>query len=84
MSEQHAFGLRVLLDQSLDDQSDVEARPLPRDVDHLVAVNLLAEPLLINRGSDGDNRIRVQVVYVFIGDEACAAAYQSNRRAGSD
>src|SRR6185503_8424713 len=48
---------------------DVEARSLPGHVDQIFSVNLFAESLLVNRGSDGYDRIRMQVIHVFMGNE---------------
>src|ERR1700704_3904635 len=69
MAKQDALGLRVLFDQILNDQPDIEAWPLPWHVDQLVAVNLPAEPLLINRCGDRDDGVRMQMVYMFVRNE---------------
>src|SRR6266542_4144716 len=69
MTEQNAAGLRVLFDQLFDLQTDVEVRPLPRDVDQFVTINLLAQSFLVNRGSDRDDRVRVQMIYMLIRNE---------------
>ncbi len=69
MAEQHPFRLRVLRDQGLHQEPDVEARPLPGQVDHLVAVDLAAQALLIHRRRHRDHRVRVKVVDVPLRDE---------------
>ena len=66
MTKQYAFSFWVVLNQLLDLQPDVEARPLPRDIDYLVAVNFPAEFLLINGSGNGDDRVRVQMIYVAV------------------
>ena len=66
MTKQNALSLRVVLCQLLDLQPNVEARPLPRDVNNLVAVNFPTEFLLINGSSNGDDRVRVQMIYVAV------------------
>ena len=69
VTEQHARRLRAPGDQRLDQEPDVEARTLPRDVDHVVAVDLTAEALLVDGGGDRDHRVRVQMVDVPLRDE---------------
>src|SRR5205807_6660329 len=66
MTKQNALSLRVVLNQLLDLQPNFEAWPLPRDVDHLVTVNFLAELLLINGSSNRDDRVWVQMIYMLI------------------
>ena len=66
MAQQHALGPGMLFDQRLDHQTDVEPRALPWDVDHVVAVNLPAETLLVDRSRDGNHGVRMQVIDVAI------------------
>src|SRR5205807_7534986 len=61
MTTQNALGLRVVFNQLLDLQPNVEARPLPGHIDYLVAVNFPAELLLINRSGNGDDRVWVHM-----------------------
>ena len=46
------------------DQTQVEPRPLPADVGHIVAVDLPRQPLRVRAGRDRDRRVRVRVVDV--------------------
>ena len=59
----------VLLDGARERQAEVEARPLPGQPGHLVAVDLAHEPLAVLRGRQGDHRVRMGVVDVLEGDE---------------
>ncbi len=69
VAEEDALRPGVRLDQRLHPEADVEARPLPGDVEDLVPVHLAAEPLLVHGRGDRDHRVRVQVVHVPEGDE---------------
>ena len=64
VAEEHALGLRMLLDETFDSQPDVEPGPLPRHVDDVVAVDLPAEPLLVDRRGDGDDGVGMQMIDV--------------------
>src|ERR1043165_1193205 len=70
MAEQNALGLRVVFNQLLYLQPDVETRALPGDIDKFVAVNFFAKLFLVDGSGDSDDRIRVQVVNVLVGNES--------------
>jgi hypothetical protein len=69
MAKQDTTSSRILLDQLLDLEADVEARPLPRDVNDVIPKYLCAEFPLIHRGSYGDDCIWVQMVDMLEGDK---------------
>ncbi len=64
VAQQHSSRFRLLRDEPLDDEADVEPRPLPRHVDHLLAVDLAGELLLVRGSGHRDHRVGVQVVHV--------------------
>src|ERR1043166_7633893 len=69
MAEQYAFGLWMIFNQRFDQESDVEAGALPRDVDHLIAIDFFAEALLIDRGGNSNDRVRMQMISVLVGNQ---------------
>ncbi len=58
MAKQNAFRLRIVLDQLLDLQADIEPRTLPRDINDIVTIDLFRQSFLIDRCGNGDDRIR--------------------------
>ena len=66
MTEQDAARLRVVLDHLFDLQTDVEARPLPRNVNHLFAIDFIRQFLLIDRSGDSDHCIRMKMIDVLV------------------
>ena len=69
MPKQYAFGLRIILYQRLDQQTYVKAGPLPRYLDNVSAIDLIAKPLLIYRSSDSDYCVWVEMIDMFEGYE---------------
>ena len=69
MAQNHTLRLRVLLDERLHPHADVEARPLPGDVEDVVAIDLPAEALLIHGSGHRDHRVGVKVIHVFMRHE---------------
>src|SRR5262245_49770051 len=69
MTQQNPLRLRVLLNQLFDLQTNIETRPLPRRVDHLVAINFLRQLLLVDGSGNRDHGVGVQMVDVLEGHE---------------
>src|SRR5262249_29437436 len=70
MAQEHTLRTRVLFNQRFDEQADIKAGTLPWNVDHIVAIDLPAEPFLMHRRRNRDHRVRVQVVDMTVWNES--------------
>ena len=82
LPEQTPLALGFSRDQRLDPKAEVEAGPLPGNVDHVVAIDLLAEPLLVAEAATAITAFGCRWS-TCLREQMCAAAYRWNRRAGS-
>src|SRR5262245_51596104 len=64
--EEDAFSFGLFFYQRLDQQSNVEARALPGDIDDIVAVNFSAERFLVDGSCDRNHSIRMKVIDVAV------------------
>src|SRR5215831_466176 len=64
MAQQNATGARVVLNQLLNLQTDIEPWALPWDIDNVVAIDLPRQLFLIDRSGNCDYRIRMQMIDV--------------------
>jgi hypothetical protein len=83
-AEDAANGIRVLLFDGGDVESELEARAAPRHPNHLGIEDLLGQRLAVFRGGDRDTGVGVQVVDVLgVDQRVLRGVYRGRRAAGS-
>ena len=66
-AQHHPDGVRIVLDEFLQPQSQLEARPPPRQPADAVAVDAAGDALAVGRRGHRDHRVRMDMIDVLVG-----------------